>query len=170
MMRVRSRIDRGGRGGLTAGQLGVHRRRPASVELRGEPRAQLGRRWRAQLEVGERRLQVQARAAHHNRPAAVAEGAVDRAARQLGEATSREGLRDRHERQQPVLEGLAFLRRRGTGQDLEPLVHLERVRRDRDRVLPLRAQPLRQRDRDRGLADPGRSEQRDHVVIDGHDR
>ena len=51
--------------------------------------------------------------------------------------------------------------RRRAGEDLEAAVELQRVGRDRDRVLARGAQPVGERDRDRGLADAGRAEERD---------
>ena len=90
--------------------------------------------------------------------------------RERRELPGREGLRDRHERQQPVLEPLLLGRGRGAGEKLEPAVDLEGVGRDRHRVLPARAQPLRQLDRDGRLADAGRTEDRYHGFRGGHDR
>ena len=52
-------------------------------------------------------------------------------------------------------------RARRAGQDRQALVDLQRVRRHRDRVLPALAQPLGERDRDRGLAHPGGPEHGD---------
>ena len=53
------------------------------------------------------------------------------------------------------------LRRRRAGEDLQPGVELERVGRDRDRVLAVAAQRLGERDRDLGLPHAGGPEQRD---------
>ena len=62
---------------------------------------------------------------------------------------------------EPVLEAVALGCGGRAGEDLEPAVELQRVGGDRDRVLALGAQALGQRDRHRGLADPGRPEDRD---------
>ena len=59
------------------------------------------------------------------------------------------------------LDTLAGVRR--PGQHLEAGVDLQRVRGDGDRVLAKSPEPSGELDRDPGLADAGRAEQRDHL-------
>ena len=115
-------------------------------------------------------LQVEPGAADDDGTPPPVERRVDLGAGERREASRRERLRHRHEREQPVLERPALGGRGRAAQDLEAGVHLKRVGRDRDRVLALPAQPLRQGDGHGRLADAGRAEQGDHVVIRGHDR
>ena len=69
---------------------------------------------------------------------------------------------DRHERDQPVLEPRPLVGVGDARQQLEPLIHLQRVGRDGDRALAAGAQALGEGHGDGGLADAGRPEQRDH--------
>ena len=69
----------------------------ALVELGGDPLAHSGRRRRAQLQVGERGLEIEPGAAHDDRAAPVGERRVDLGVRQRGELPRREALADRHE-------------------------------------------------------------------------
>ena len=62
--------------------------------------------------------------------------------------------------EQPVLEPRALRRRRRSAENLEPAVDLDRVAGDRHRVLAALAQQLGDLDRDAGLADRGRAEDR----------
>ena len=71
--------------------------------------------------------------------------------------------------EQPVLEPRLLLRRRGAGEHLEARVELQRVGGDGDGVLAaLGAQALGDRDRDGGLADAGRAEDREEGQRGGH--
>src|SRR5207249_3950819 len=79
----------------------------------------------------------------------------------------RERLRDGHEPDEAVLEPRALLGGRCAGQRLEALVHLERVGRDGDRVLAALAQGVGERERDGGLADARRPEERDYLGLRG---
>jgi hypothetical protein len=62
-----------------------------------------------------------------------------------------------------MLQARSLVRTGGARERLEALVDLQRVGRDRDRVLAAVAQDLRQLDRDRGLADARRAEYGDYV-------
>ena len=73
----------------------------------------------------------------------------------------REALADRDERHEPVLELRPLCGLRRTREDLEPGVDLQRVGRHRNGGSPARADPLCERDRDIGLANPGRAEERE---------
>ena len=66
------------------GQLGVQRLGPAAVELGLSAARTLGRRRRAQVELGERGAQVQAGAADDDRRRARRRAAVDLGVRELG--------------------------------------------------------------------------------------
>ena len=90
------------------GEIGVDRRQAALVELGEEPLAHARRRRRAQLEVGEGGLQVEAGAADDDRPPAGVEGGVDLPVSARGELRPR-SLRDGHEGDEPVLEPLLLL-------------------------------------------------------------
>src|SRR5262249_7003957 len=79
----------------------------------------------------------------------------------------REGLGDRHEPDQTVLQPLPLLGAGSPGQDLQSLVHLQRVAGDRDRVLPPLPQQVRDRDRHPGLPHPGGPDDRDYVQAMG---
>ncbi len=121
---------------------------------------------RAQLEVREGDLEVEAGAAHDDRAAAVLERGVDLRVCEGGELAGREGLARVEEREQAVLEPLTLLRRRGAREQLEAAVDLERVGRHGQRFLASLAQPLGHRDGDGGLPHAGGAEQGEHV----HDR
>ena len=88
---------------------------------------------------------------------------VDLGVRELGVLPRAEGRVERQERHQAMLQLRALRRRRHAGERLEARVHLQRVGGHGDRVLTAGAQQLGQRDRDRGLADAGGSEQRDQL-------
>ena len=145
-------------------------RRTACLELAHDALARTRRRRWAQLQVGEGSLQVEASAADQDRAAPFGKRGIDLGVRQRRELSCGEGLRDRHKREQPMLEPLALLRGRGTRQDFEPAVHLEGIRRDCDGVLPTPAQPLGYLDRNGGLADSRGAEDRDQGVGGRHDR
>jgi hypothetical protein len=81
----------------------------------------------------------------------------------LGELTGREGLCGVDEREQPVLEPGLLGRGGGAGEHLQAAVDLEGVSGDRHRILAPLPKPLGEADRDRGLADPGRPEQCNHL-------
>ena len=121
---------------------------------------------RAQLEVGQRGLQVEPRPAHRQRAPPGGQSGVDLRVCARGELTGREGLAGLQEGQQPVLEAILLLRRRRSRQQLQAPVDLKRVHRYGQRVLTAFAQLLGQSDRHGGLAHPGGPEQGDHA----HDR
>jgi hypothetical protein len=81
--------------------------------------------------------------------------------RERHELADGERLGHRHEAEQAVLEPGALGRRRRASQRAEPGVDLERVGGDRDGVLAARAQQVGERERDGGLADARRAEDRD---------
>ena len=137
-------------------------RGPRSRIRRAQRSRTAGVRWRAQLELGQRRPQVQPGAADDDRPPAVGERAVDLGVRQLRVAAGAERLPGRHEADQPVLEPCPLLRCRRPGQDLQPAVDLQGVGGDGEGPLAELAQPVGERDRDLGLADSRRAEQGDH--------
>ena len=66
-----------------------------------------------------------------------------------------------------VLEARPLLRIRDAGEDLQAPVDLQRVGRDGDRAPAAGADPLGERDRHVGLADPGRAEEGEH--LGGHE-
>ena len=136
---------------------------PRSAISRLDLLADRRRHRRAQVEVGERRAQVEPGAADHDRAPALGQQRVDLGVGALGVAAGAELLAGIDEGEQPVLEPLALLRARGAAEDLQAPVDLDRVAVDRDRVLPALAQQLGERDRDAGLADGGRPEERDHL-------
>ena len=104
------------------------------IPLHRVPR--LRRHRRLHVQVRQRGPQVEARAAHHDRPAALGQQPVDLGVGQLGVAAGAELLGGIDEREQPVLEPapLGFARR--PAQDLQAPVELDRVAVDGDRVLP----------------------------------
>ena len=122
--------------GARRGQLGVQRLGPVRLELARwirAPHAGVGRR--AQLEVRQRRLQVEAGAAHHDRAAPGRERGVD-----LARARERRTPRRRSVSLGSTNESsrcssrACSAARRGAGERLEAAVHLERVGGDRQRV------------------------------------
>ena len=113
-----------------------------------------------QRELGQRGAQVEAGAADDDRPPARLQRRVDLAMGQRHVVADRERLGDRHEADQPVLEPRPLRSAGGPGQPPEPLVDLQRVAGDRHRVLAALPQQLGESDRDPGLADPGRAEDR----------
>jgi hypothetical protein len=133
---------------------------PALRDLPLHRVADLGRHRRAQLQLGEGGAQVEAGAADHDRAAAFAEQLVDLAAGELGEAPSAELLVDVGDPDQAVLQPLALGQGRRRREGLEPSVDLQRVAGDRDGVLPALPEPLGYRDRNPGLPDRGRPEDR----------
>jgi hypothetical protein len=144
--------------------------RRSAVQLRDDALAHSRRRWRPQLQVGERSLQVEAGAADHDRPAPVGQRGADLGVGQGGELSGGEGLRDRHEGEQPMLEPLALLHCGRTREDLQAAVHLKGVRRYSHRVLPTLAQAVGNLDCNGGLADPRRAEDRYQGLRVRHDR
>ena len=137
----------------------MERGRPLPFELGRPARAgALGRR-RAQIEIGERRAQVEAGAADDDRAPARRQQAIDLGVRQLGVLADAEGRVERQEGHEAVLERGALGGRGHAGERLQARVDLQRVGRHRDGILPARAQQLRERDGDGGLADAGRAEQ-----------
>ena len=114
-------------------------------------------RW-PQVELRERRSQIQAGPSDHDRPPALGQQRIDLAMCGLGIAAGAELLPGLDERQQPVFELLAFLCRRGAAQSLQPAIDLDRVAVDRDGVLAALPKALGDRDRDSGLSDGGGAE------------
>ncbi len=144
----------------------MQRERAGAFELGREPLAHaLGRR-RAQVELGQGGAQVEARAADDDRAPALAEQLVDLGVRELCVLPDAEARVDRQKRQQPVLEPGAVGRYGRAGQRLEPGVDLQRVGGHGGRVLAAGPQQLRELDRNRGLADARRPEQRDDPHAD----
>ena len=121
---------------------------------------------RAQLEVGERGLEIEAGAAHHDRAPARGQRRIDLGVSAGRELARREGLGRLDERQQPVLEPTLLRGARRAGQDLKAAIDLQGVGRHRQRVLAAGPEQLRERDGNRRLADAGGAEKGDHV----HDR
>ena len=153
--------------GARAGELGVQRLGPARGEL-GLPALAhaLGRR-RAQVEVGERRAQVQAGAADDDRRRARRRASPSiSACASCGVLAGAEARVDGHERDEPVLEPRALGRASATPVRVSrPRVDLQRVGGHRDRALAARAQAVGERERDGGLADAGRAEEGEHGGI-----
>jgi hypothetical protein len=81
--------------------------------------------------------------------------------RELGVLTRAELGVDRQERDQAMLELRPLPRPGGAGQDLQAAVHLKRIGRHGDRILPEISQPSGQRDRHGGLPHASGSEQGD---------
>ena len=82
----------------------VQRRRRPALELGRPALAHALRRRRAQVELGQRRAQVQAGAADDDRPPPCGEQLVDLRVRELGVLPDAEGRVERQERHEPVLE------------------------------------------------------------------
>jgi hypothetical protein len=141
----------------------VQRFGAGGVEAPADAGADGGVRRRAQLQVGQSGLEVEAGAADDDRPAAGGEGRVDLGPSALGELAGGERLARVEEGQQPVLELRLLRGRGGAGERLEAAVDLEGVGGDRHRILPALAQPLGERDRHPRLPDPGGAEQCHHV-------
>ena len=138
---------------------------PAALELGEEPLSDRRVRRRPEIEVGERGAQVEAGAADDDRSPALREQLVDLRVRQLGVLPRREARGDRDDAEQPVLEAGPLGGGRRAGEDLEPVVDLQRVGRHRHRVLPALAQPVGDGDRDLRLADGGRPEERERQQL-----
>ena len=129
-------------------------RRELLLELLAQPGGGRG----LEVEVRERRAQIQARPPDDDRRRALGQQVVDlgvRCRRVLGDAVF---AVDRDISDQAVLEPLELFRRGLGGERVQPLVHLNRVRRDGDGALAARAQHLGHLDGDLGLPDPGRPE------------
>jgi hypothetical protein len=148
----------------------VQRLGPAFLHVRENSLPQPGRRRRAQLEVGERRLEVETRAPDDDRAPARLERRVDLRVRERGELTRGEGLGHGDERQQAVLEPLPLRRCGRAGEDLEAAVDLESVGGNGHGVLPALAQAVGELDRRGRLPHAGRAEDRDDAFRNGHDR
>ena len=144
----------------SAGGPMLARARPASA------RAPLGGR-RAQAQLGERGPQVEAGPADDDRPPAGGEQPVDLGVGELGVLAGAEGGVEREERHQPVLEPGALLRGRPR-RSASPARRRPEARRPTPPRDPPRAtQHVGEGERDGGLADPGRAEQRDHLGAGG---
>ena len=169
------RRRRGGGGRVARGEPGVQGRGALGLQHRGPALARAGGRGRAQVEVGQRRAQVEPRAAHDDRPPPGGEQRVDLrvgAARVVAGRGARGQRQDAHE---PVLQGGALGGRRRAREHLQAAVDLQRVGGDGDGILPGGAQALRERDGHGRLSHPGRAEQRDdrgrgHGAQDGSAR
>ena len=116
---------------------------------------------RAQLELGERGAHVEAGAADDDRPPALGEQLVDLGVRER-RRTGRPRTPRRSARTRPAGARAARARPRVAAplRISRPAVDLDRVAGDRDRVLAALAQQLGDLDRDPGLADRGRPEDR----------
>ena len=141
----------------------VQRRRSPALELGQPPLPRPFGRRGPQAELGQCRPEVQSGPPDHDRATAGDQQRVDLGVGQFCILAGAEAGVHGQERDQPVLERLAFVRGGGSGQRLQPLVHLERVGRDRHRPLAELPQATGKLDRDVGLADPGRTEQSDHL-------
>ena len=141
----------------------MKRLRTAALELAHPSLPDAGSGHRSQAQLGQRGAEVQPGASDDDRPSAFHEQTVDLGVRELRVLADAEGRVDREKRQQSMFELGSLRRAGGPGQDLEPVVDLQRIGRDGHGILPQALQPLRKRDRDRGLADPGGPEQRDHL-------
>src|SRR5450755_654899 len=118
---------------------------------------------RAQVELTDRRPQVEARAADDDGAVSGLEQPVDLRMGELGVLPDAEGCVDGQERDQAVLEGGPLAGIGGPGQHLDRRVDLKRIRRHRDRPLAALPEQPGQGDRDLRLADSGRTEQCDHI-------
>ena len=117
-------------------------------------------RWGTQIELRQRRAQIQARAADDDWATPSRERRVDLGVRERHVLPDRERTGNRHEPEQAVLQPRLLRGRRGAGQRAQPVVDLQRIGRDGDRVLAASAQQLRELDRDGRLPDRGRAENR----------
>ena len=98
------RVDPLGRPRRAARELGVQRRRPAPLELGGPVLARaLGRR-RSQIELGERRAQVQAGAADDDRAPPGGQQPIDLGVRELGVLADAERRVERQEGDEAMFE------------------------------------------------------------------
>ena len=109
-----------------------------------------------QRELGDRRAEIEARAADHDRPPPRRQRLIDLAVRPPHVVADRERLGDRHKPDQPVLEPRLLLSRRGAGQPFEALVDLQRIAGNSHRILTPLPKLVSKSDRDPGLPDPGR--------------
>src|SRR3954447_10050446 len=103
----------------------MQRRGPARVEVGFDLLAQPGRRRRAQVEVGERRAQVEPGTADDDGPPALAERRVDRLVRALREVPGGEGGVRRQKRDEQMLEFRTVRRARDAGKRLEAAIDLQ---------------------------------------------
>ena len=145
--------------GQPVGQLGMKRLRTALLDLALDLIPDLAGNARSQVKLCQRRAQVQARAADHDRAPPLCQQPVDLKVGELAVAPGAELLGRVDERKQPMLEPSALLPIRRPAQDLEPAIDLDRVAVDRNRILAALAQPLGDRDRNPGLAHRSGSEQ-----------
>jgi hypothetical protein len=88
---------------------------------------------------------------------------------QGGEAPGAELAGGLDESDQPMLQVPALGRGRGTAERLEAPVDLDRVTGNRDRILTSLTQQVRRGDRDSGLPDPGRAEDREDLELRAFD-
>ena len=127
-----------------------------------EPFAHRRRGRRPQVELAQRGAQVEPRAPDHDRAPSGLEGRVDLRVRERHELADREGLGDGKPADEPVLEACTLGRGRRGGEGLEPRVDLKGVGGDRDGILPGLPQTIGERQGDGRLADPRRTEDRQH--------
>ena len=139
-------IARGDAGARAASSACSASRRRTRSSRACQPRA--GRRaGRAQVELGQRGAQVEAGAADHERPPARGERGVDLGVGEAGVRAGAERLaRPGRSRAGGARAAPARCGRRGAREDRQPVVDLQRVGGDGDRVLALGAQPLGERD------------------------
>ena len=144
-------------------ELGPERLGPTLGDLALDLGANLRWNRRAQVEVRQRRPQVQPGPADRDRAPSLGEQLVDLRVRQGGEPPGAELPARVDEADQAVLQPVALRGRRRAAQRLEPPVDLDGVARDGDRILTPRSQPLGDGDRNRRFPDPGRAEDRENV-------
>src|SRR6478735_23767 len=153
----------------------VDRRREVRVELPperlgptlGELALDLGAnlRWnrRSQVQVRERRPQVQPGPANRDRAPSLGQQLVDLLVREGGELPGAELTGRVDEADEAVLQAIALRGRGRAAERLEPPVDLNGVARHGDRILTSGAQPLGDGDRDRRFPDSGRAKDRENV-------
>ena len=149
-------------GGELGRELGVKRPGAAFGEVALDLGAKLRGHRRAQVELGERRAHVEARPADDDRAAPLVEQSVDLGVGERGEAPGRKLLVDPRDPDEPVLEPGLLGGPGGPAENLQPTVDLDRIAGDRDRILAALAQQLGDLDRDAGLADRRRAEDRQY--------
>ncbi len=159
-------VDRGGGPRRALGEQRVQRVRAAAFELGIPALARAGLRRRTQRERRERSAQIQTGATDHDRRGALGQQLVDLGMSERRVLPDAETRVHRQKRHQAVFQHALLGLRRHPREQFEPGVDLQRVGRNRDRAAAPLAQPPREGERNVGLADPGRPEQRDHRL--GH--
>src|SRR5687768_1411350 len=120
--------------------------RTALGEVQLHRLARLGRDRRPQLELGQRRTQVEARPADNDRPAAALDERIDLGVRELGEAACGELIAYVCDSDEPVFEPLSLLSVGCSAENLQAAVDLNRVAADRNRVFASLPQNLSELD------------------------